>query len=69
MPKTVKVRVAVAVDPKGDWNACGSCRMSDVDSMSFATEVVADGEARYWLTADLVVPEISDIPAAVESDT
>lgn len=37
--------------------------------MDFAVEVLGDGEARYWLTAELPLPEISEVPAKVEPST
>lgn len=69
MAKTVQVRIAVAVDPTGMWNAYGGGTLKDKDAMEFAVEVLADGEARYWLTAELPVPEIADVPATVEQAT
>jgi hypothetical protein len=66
MPKVVKVRIAVAVDPTGSWNASGWDRADDDEMMRMACEVLEDGEARYFLTAELPVPEIVDIPATVE---
>jgi anti-sigma factor RsiW len=66
MTKTVKIRIAVAVDPTGDWNAYGGGSMKDKDAMEFATEVLADGETRFWLTAELPVPEVAEVVASVE---
>ena len=53
-----KVRIAVAVDPNGDWNSAGWKTTSDREKMELATEPLEPGEARYWLEADLDVPEI-----------
>lgn len=66
MTKTVKIRIAVAVDPSGDWNAYGGGSMKDKDAMEFATEVLSNGEARYFLTAELPVPEVAEVVACVE---
>lgn len=66
MAKTVTVRIAVAVDPSGAWNAYGGGSLKDKDAMEFAVEVLGDGEARFWLTAELPVPEIAEVPACVE---
>lgn len=63
---TVKVRIAVAVDADGDWNACGGSGMDDGEAMDIAIDVVGNGEARYWLTAELPVPEPQEIEATVE---
>lgn len=62
----INVRIAVAVDPDGKWNAVGFNGSDDADKMMLATEVVSAGEARYWLTATLDVPEAREIEANVE---
>ena len=64
--KTVKVRIAVAVDPDGNWNAYG---WTDADgvAMELALEGVASGEARYWVTAELPVPPAPEVAGAVEA--
>lgn len=64
MPK-VKVRIAVAVDPSGDWNCAGWSSGSDDDKMGIACETVAHGERRYWLEAELDVPEAVVVDATV----
>ena len=65
---TVKVRIAVAVDAKGEWNACGySGAHSDADKMDMCVETLADGEARYWLEAELAIPEIHAVQADVSA--
>lgn len=66
--RTVKVRIAVAVDPSGDWNACGCKGMEDGEMMALACDTVGGGEARYFLTAELPIPSPSEIPARVESE-
>lgn len=63
----VKVRIAIAVDASGDWNSCGCKGMDDDDAMGIASDTVASGEARYWLTAEVDVPEPVTIDAAVEA--
>lgn len=67
--RTVQVRIAVAVDPSGGWNAYGGGSLKPEDAMGFATEVLDSGEARFWLTAELPVPEIADVPALVTPET
>lgn len=63
MPRKVKVRLAVAVGTDGSWNACGfSDARNDRDKMELAVETVPDGGARYWLEAELDVPEVPIIP-------
>lgn len=64
--KTVKVRIAVAVDPSGHWNGYGNADALDTDALDQARQLVGEGEARYWLTAELPVPEAQEIAATVE---
>jgi len=64
--KTVKVRIAVAVDKTGDWNAFGSKGSAAHDAMSIAVEMVEDGEVRYWVTAELPIPDAADVKGEVE---
>lgn len=66
MPK-VKVRVAVGVDNTGDWNAYGTKNAKDKDMMGIAVETLEYGEARYFIEAELDVPETDvTVPAQVE---
>ena len=65
----VKVRVALAVDPNGYWNATGwgGGRLGtppEAEVMGLAVEAVEDGEARYWLEAEVEVPEVPVVAAA-----
>lgn len=69
----VRVRIAVAVDPRGDWNAAGwdcsyPAEVYDRKAMEVACEGVLDGSARYWLEADLDVPEVPTINAEVTEE-
>lgn len=62
--KTVKVRIAVAVDRKGDWSSAGwNTSYDDAryarDAFGSAVENLDEGEARYWLEAELPIPEDS----------
>lgn len=59
----VKVRVAVAVDPTGHWNATGWRGAKDGQMMELAVETVEDGEARYFLEAELEVPDVPVVAA------
>lgn len=71
---TIVVKIAVAVDPSGKWNAAG---WSQIDSqfpdeaacMDAAIEGLGegDGEARYWVTAVLRVPETEPVEGMAES--
>lgn len=74
MRRTVKVRIAVAVDPKGRWYAGGS---GDGDEVLFPRnhdellEVVdidqcGPNESLFWVTANLLVPEVAEVEADVQ---
>ena len=57
--QVVMVRVAVAVDPLGNWSAAGwsvEGEPAGVEAMGAALDGILEGEARYWLTAELAVP-------------
>lgn len=68
--KTVKIRVAVAVDPSGDWYAAGwsmyNGEPNSVEAMDEAIDGVESGEACYWLEAELPIPEFPTVQAKVE---
>ena len=66
-PKTVTVRIAVAIDPHGEWNAVGTNAIDDDDAMNLAIDGVKAGEARYWVTAALPIPEPQEIAGTVET--
>lgn len=63
----VKVRIAVAVDPSGNWCSCGWATATDDDSMSNVVDGLDEGEVRYWLEAeiDIPVPSVPTIQATV----
>lgn len=69
MPKTVKVRVCVAVDADGNHAAAAVWPgRSEEEAKQEATELV-EGDwpvAVYWLTAELAVPEEVEVEAEVE---
>lgn len=65
--RTVKVRIAVAVDPEGKWGSAGWSRSNDEEfEFELATEALKHGESRFWLTAELPIPDIAEIQAEVE---
>lgn len=70
MSEKVKVRIAVAVDDSGTWNACGwggpTRTVSDEDKMGLAIEPVGTGERRYWLEAELDLPTVETALATVQ---
>lgn len=76
--KKVKVRIAVGVDSRGSWDACGygtikvpndlSQQINDDMMMSAAVEDLNEGENRYWVTAELEVPEPGENVEEIEGD-
>jgi hypothetical protein len=68
-PQTVRVRIAVAVDCFGTWSSagwgCEAKRIPDELKMEVAVEDLTDGEARYWLEAELALPEALPVQAEV----
>jgi hypothetical protein len=69
--RTVKVRVAVAVDPDGAWNASGWGNADGpVDAqmaMEIACESVGTGENRFWLEVEVPIPETRSVTPSVEA--
>lgn len=63
-PEQVIVKIAVAVDPKGHWNASGwslDGQDHSNSAMDVAVDGVADAEARFWITTVLPVPKIQTV--------
>ncbi len=52
--KTVRVRIAVGVDPRGHWHAYGDDEESDAEMYEDATW---DGATIHWVEADVPIPE------------
>jgi hypothetical protein len=65
MSRTIKVRIAVSVDRKGEWSASGWSGTSSEDFHSYTIDSLEPGENRYWLEAELEVPETKTISARV----
>ena len=61
MSRTIKVRIAVAVDPTGGWASGGFSNAAPNTAMDIAIECLQPGERRYWLEAELEVPEVQTI--------
>ena len=58
---TVRVRIAVAVDPTGHWSSAGwsrddGSREEDGSLMDLAVDNVGQGESRCWVEADVPLP-------------
>ena len=72
----VKVRIAVAVDVNGDWGCSGWRNATPKDwatMMDLAAEDLEQGEARYWLTAELDTPGparevVADVAMATDKE-
>lgn len=68
-PKTVHVRIAVAVNDKGEWNSSGSGDLSknteDGDMAMWARDTLdpAGAEAVHYLEAEVPIPASMTIPA------
>jgi len=67
MSEQIKVRIAVAVDPSGDWSCAGIYGdMTLDDAFSCCIDTVDPGERRYVLTADLDIPWAVEVEPRVE---
>lgn len=65
--KTVRVRIAVVMTEDGNWVAEGWKHGEDQDFIDLATEHLCETPiARYWLTAELPIPETAEVEAQVE---
>jgi hypothetical protein len=66
----VKVRIAVAVDADGKWAASGWGTQAYSTTrdlpMEIAIEGVEAGENRYWVEAELEIPETKTIQGEVQ---
>lgn len=66
---TVKIRIAVAVDPKGRWYAHGQSTDSGApfpsnhDELLETVDIAECGpnEALFWVTAELPIPETAEV--------
>lgn len=73
MAKTVKIRIPIAIDHKGRWYAYGwstgdATGPRNHDELLEVTDLdqVGPSETLYWITAELPVPEISEVAATPE---
>lgn len=68
--KTVRIRIAVAVDPQGNWNATGwkvrTGAPPENELMSTALEGLdSSEEACFWVEAELPVPDTRTVKGEV----
>lgn len=61
----MKIRIAVAIDHTGQWNAAGwggpNSSATEDDLMGFAIDPLGDGERRYWVEADIDPPAVTTV--------
>ena len=63
-----KVRIALAIDTEGDWNATGwgnvrKLPMADTELMNVACDTIGTGESRYFVEVEIEMPEVKVIEA------
>lgn len=69
--RTINVRIAVIVNSKGEWSSAGWPKADDAELMAFAGDGLGEAicpEARYFVTAELELPEANEIVGAVEKE-
>lgn len=66
MTKTVRVRMAVAVDEKGGWYAAGWPTDHESDIVSYVDQTMCGFTDWFWLEADIPIPEPQVIEAEVK---
>ena len=66
--RTVKVRIAVAVDAECDWTCAGWRGAADPELLENAAEGTNGLPSLYWVTAELPVPQVSEFSGNVEPD-
>jgi hypothetical protein len=63
--RTVQVRIAVAVDPEGNWHASGWSGENGTpvgrEAMEIAASEVRSGGGHYWVEARLPIPETPSV--------
>ena len=67
-----RIRIAVAIAPKGTWNAAGWGNVlkedsNDQEAMDLAVDSTEEGERRYFVEAEIELPEASVVVGIVES--
>ena len=69
----MKIRIAVAVLPNGEWNSCGYGRPgkepTDEEKISYATDTIdGPGAQIYFVEAELPLPTITTIQGEVKTE-
>lgn len=65
MARTIKIRIAVAVDPTGDWGSAGWSGADESKLHDYAAETMENGERRYWFEGEVEVPELPVVSVSV----
>lgn len=60
MTRKITARIALAVDARGIFGACGSSSLSDSDAINIALEGVDEGERRYIVTVEVELPDAAE---------
>ncbi len=63
-PKSVRVRIPVAVDPKGSWIARGYTGQDPDGTFDEMPSLLGMGEAHYFVEATLAIPEAKTVEGA-----
>jgi len=64
--KTIKVRIAVAVDVQYEWAACGWDCANDTEMQYDASQALSnDILSRYFIEAEIPIPETTVIQGTV----
>jgi hypothetical protein len=71
MTKTIKCRIALAVDRKGGWSAAGwniDKEPATWDKFDHILDGVDEGEVRYWIEVEVPVPAaaVATLPGEVK---
>ncbi len=66
--KTVRMRIAVAVNPDGTWGAAGFSDADDCawDCLYDSVIEAQSGHSQYFITAELPIPSIPEVAGEVE---
>jgi len=57
MSKTIKVKIALAINSEGEWHAYGY-KGCDVWNEAMDGFDMLDDEHKRWITADVILPEV-----------
>jgi hypothetical protein len=52
-----KLRIAVVITPDGKWTAMGGTWAPENEMHDYADEGMAEGGKRYWIDAEVEVPQ------------